>query len=116
MNKAILIGNLGKDAEVSGKEGKSLNFSLATSRRSKNGDEWQTLTEWHNVYLNKRSEYLEENLKKGVKVLIEGIITYNKTEKTTYCNILAYNVNILFPPKVNDQKNVYSEIDEALPF
>ncbi len=117
MNKVILIGHLGKDVETSGKEGNSLNFSLATSRRAKKGDEWETLTEWHNIYLNKRNDYLEQNLLKGTKVCIEGIITYRKTEKGTYCNILAHNVMILFAPKTfATADNGLNSKNDGLPF
>ena len=118
MNKVILIGHLGKDVEPSGKEEKSLKFSLATSRRAKKGEEWETLTEWHNIFLSKRNEYLEQNLLKGTKVAVEGLITYRKTEKgIVYCNILAHNVNILFPPKTYESAdNGLNSKNDGLPF
>ena len=51
VNKAILIGNVGKDPEVKElKNGKVANMTLATSERytDKNGDK-QEKTEWHSI-------------------------------------------------------------------
>jgi len=51
LNKVMLIGNLGKNPEVkytpSGLHIAS--FSLATTDRVKNGDDWEDKTEWHNI-------------------------------------------------------------------
>ena len=69
MNKVILCGNLGADAEVIGN---ALKLSVATTSNIKKGDEWEQKTEWHNVVITKRSEWLEEHLTKGSKVLIDG--------------------------------------------
>ena len=52
LNKAILIGNLGKDPETRHLEGGATvtKFTLATNEnyRDKSG-EWQKNTEWHDV-------------------------------------------------------------------
>src|SRR5919112_1775685 len=75
INKAILLGHLGKDAETkftpSGTARTS--FTLATSRRWKDqqtGD-WKEETDWHNVTLW-RSENLANYLLKGKQVYVEG--------------------------------------------
>lgn len=88
MNQATLIGRLGKDAE---QNGKTIKFSLATSEKVK-GEE---LTEWHNVVLVNANDKVLDMLKKGTLVACTGKITYNKTERGFYTNILCYNVKIL---------------------
>jgi single-strand DNA-binding protein len=52
VNKVILLGNLGNDAQVKALEvGSTLaNFSLATTEHYKDKrGEWQDKTEWHNL-------------------------------------------------------------------
>jgi len=78
VNKAILIGNLGKDPEVKyTPQGTAVaKFSLATNERFKDKEgNWQDRTEWHNVVAWARlAEICGEYLKKGGKVYIEGRI------------------------------------------
>jgi single-strand DNA-binding protein len=75
VNKVILLGHLGKDAETkftpSG-VAKST-FSIATSRRWKDqqSGEWKEETDWHNIVMW-RSENLTNYLLKGKQVYIEG--------------------------------------------
>jgi single-strand DNA-binding protein len=78
VNKVILVGNLGKDAETkytpSGIARTS--FTVATGRRWKDqqtGD-WKEETEWHNVVLW-RSENVANYLLKGKQVYVEGRLT-----------------------------------------
>ena len=78
-NKVQLIGNLGNDPEIitldSGK--KLAKFSLATngSYKDANGEK-QTKTEWHNlVAWNKTAELIENYVKKGQEIAIEGKLT-----------------------------------------
>ena len=78
INKAILVGNLGKDPEVRAIEGgrKVANFSLATteSYKDKNGERVDS-TEWHNiVFWGPIVDVIEKYLKKGSQVYIEGKI------------------------------------------
>jgi single-strand DNA-binding protein len=75
LNKVMLIGNLGKDAETRfTPSGVAVtNFSVATPRRSKDpqtGD-WKEETDWHNVVLW-RAENLANYLQKGKRVYVEG--------------------------------------------
>jgi single-strand DNA-binding protein len=75
VNKVILLGHLGKDAETkftpSGVA--RSNFTIATNRRWKDqqSGEWKEETEWHNVVLW-RSENLANYLTKGKQVYVEG--------------------------------------------
>jgi single-strand DNA-binding protein len=79
VNKAILIGNLGKDPELRRTPGGSpvVSFSLATTDRwvDKNGQR-QEKTEWHNIVAwGKLAELANQYLKKGRTAYIEGRIT-----------------------------------------
>lgn len=76
VNKVILVGNLGRDAELkftpSGFPISS--FSLATTDRRKDKDnQWQDRTEWHRIkLLGKQAESLQDYLKKGKQIYVEG--------------------------------------------
>jgi len=78
VNKAILIGNLGKDPELRyTPSGRAVaNFSIATTERWKGQDgENQEKTEWHNIVLwGRTAELAKEYLSKGSPVYIEGRI------------------------------------------
>ena len=75
VNKVILLGNLGKDAETrftpSGVA--RTTFAIATSRRWKDQQtgEWKEETDWHNIVLW-RSENVSNYLTKGKQVYVEG--------------------------------------------
>ena len=75
VNKVILLGHLGKDAETkftpSGVAKTS--FTVATNRRWKDqqSGEWKEVTDWHNVVLW-RSENVANYLLKGKQVYVEG--------------------------------------------
>jgi single-strand DNA-binding protein len=76
VNKVILVGNLGRDAELRYTPGGSAvsKFSIATTEvwNDKAGQR-QERTEWHNVDLwGKQAESLKEYLVKGKQVYIEG--------------------------------------------
>jgi single-strand DNA-binding protein len=77
VNKVILLGNLGKDAETKFTPNgiARTTFTLATSRRWKDqqSGEWKETTEWHNIVLW-RSENVANYLQKGKQVYIEGRI------------------------------------------
>jgi single-strand DNA-binding protein len=76
VNKVILVGNLGRDAELkftpSGFPISS--FSLATTDRRRDKDNnWQEKTEWHRIkLLGKQAESLQDYLKKGKQIYVEG--------------------------------------------
>jgi single-strand DNA-binding protein len=75
VNKVILVGHLGRDAETKFTPGGAAvtQFSVATNRRWKDKDsgEWKDETDWSNVVLW-RSENLANYLTKGKQVYIEG--------------------------------------------
>ena len=76
LNKVILIGNLGKDPEVSylGSGVPVAKFSVATSERWKDNEgTLQEKTEWHNIVAwRKLAEICGQYLRKGSKVYLEG--------------------------------------------
>lgn len=78
VNKAILLGNVGKDPEIRSTNGGSLvaSVSLATADRQKDGQgNWQDKTEWHNlVAFNRTAEIIRDYVKKGDRLYIEGKI------------------------------------------
>jgi single-strand DNA-binding protein len=75
VNKVILIGHLGRDAETKfTPSGVSMcKFSVATNRRWKDQQtgEWKEETDWTNVVLW-RQENLANYLTKGKQVYVEG--------------------------------------------
>jgi single-strand DNA-binding protein len=88
LNRVLLIGNLGKDPEVSyTASGIAVaKFSLATNERWKDDSgNLQERTEWHNlVAWAKLAEVSGQYLKKGSNVFIEGRIqTRSWDDKTT---------------------------------
>ncbi|RYM47249.1 single-stranded DNA-binding protein [Serratia proteamaculans] len=83
INKAIIVGNLGKDPEVRYTQSGSAiaNITIATSEswRDKATGEQKEKTEWHRVVLfGKLAEIAGEYLRKGSQVYIEGKLTTRK--------------------------------------
>ena len=78
VNKAILIGNLGKDPELRYTPGGQAvaSFTLATSEKWRDKDGvMQDRTEWHNIVVwGRQAEIAKEYLAKGRPVYIEGRI------------------------------------------
>lgn len=78
VNKAILLGRLGKDPELKyTSSGKAVcTFSLATSERWTGADGQKTeSTCWHNIVAwGKQGEVIKEYLSKGRELYIEGRI------------------------------------------
>lgn len=84
LNKVHLIGNLGKDPEIwHTQDGRAIaNFSIATSEhwRDKDSGERREKTEWHRVAVFNEPlvKIVEQYLKKGSKVWVEGKLQTNK--------------------------------------
>lgn len=84
VNKVILIGNLGKDPEIRRtQDGRPIaNLSVATSEswRDKATGERREKTEWHRVVIFNENlcRVVEQYLKKGAKVYIEGALQTRK--------------------------------------
>ena len=84
VNKVILVGNLGKDPEIRRtQDGRPIaNLSIATSEtwRDKGTGERKEKTEWHRVVIFSEPlcKIVEQYLKKGAKVYIEGALQTRK--------------------------------------
>jgi single-strand DNA-binding protein len=82
VNKAILVGRLGKDPETRYMtNGEAVtNATLATSENWKDkAGEKQEKTEWHNlVFYRRLAEVAGEYLKKGSQIYVEGKIQTRK--------------------------------------
>jgi single-strand DNA-binding protein len=140
VNKAILVGHLGRDPEMryvpSGDA--VANFSIATtdSWKDKQGVK-QEKTEWHRISMfGKQAEIAGEYLKKGSSVYIEGRIqtrTWQDKEgnerQTT--EIIADRMQMLggkpsfqtespqpaqSQPEFNGQKSGFDDFEDDIPF
>tara|TARA_R110000803_G_scaffold141465_2_gene207903 strand:+ start:88 stop:501 length:414 start_codon:yes stop_codon:yes gene_type:complete len=84
INKAILIGNLGKDPEIrtTGDGREIASFSIATSEswKDKNSGEKKEKTEWHNVVVFSAGlvNIIKNYVKKGSKLYLEGSLQTRK--------------------------------------
>jgi len=84
VNKAILVGNLGRDPELRYTQGGQavVNFPVATSEQwtDKNGER-QERTEWHRIVVwGKVGENCAQYLSKGRSVYVEGRIQTREWE------------------------------------
>ncbi len=86
VNKVILVGNLGADPEIRRtQDGRPIaNLRIATSEnwRDKNTGERRERTEWHRVVIFNEGlcKVVEQYVKKGSKVYIEGQLQTRKWE------------------------------------
>ena len=97
VNKAIIIGNLGKDPDIRNLPGGSTvaNFSVATSEqwKDKQTGEKKEKTEWHNIVaFGKLADICGEYLKKGQQIYLEGRIQTESYEKD---GIMRYSTKII---------------------
>jgi single-strand DNA-binding protein len=84
LNKAMIIGNLGRDPEMRYTPGGQAvtQFTVAVNRNFRGSDgEWQEETEWFRVVAwGQTGERAAENLRKGAKVYVEGRIQTRQWE------------------------------------
>ncbi len=87
LNKAMIIGNLGRDPEMRYTPGGQAvtQFTVAVNRNFRGQDgEWQEETEWFRVVAwGQTGERAAENLRKGGKVYVEGRIQTRQWEDNT---------------------------------
>lgn len=109
VNKVILVGNVGKDPEITymAKDRPVASFSLATTEkahRSASGAEIPERTEWHNIIMwGKNAEFAEKYIRKGTKLYVEGKIRTRVWEdrnaiKRNVTEIYVENFDILSRP------------------
>ena len=108
-NAVSLIGMVGKDAEVKQTNGVSYaRFSLATSTggyKRQNGTEVPEKTQWHNIVAWRNlSDFAGKYVKKGMKVAVDGMITYGEYtnqqgQKVNTVEILANDIVLMSMPQ-----------------
>jgi len=114
MNKIILIGNLGRDPEMSYTPSGTpvTKFSLAVSKRvakSQAGDKPQDNTDWFNIVAwNNLAETCNTYLRKGQKVYVEGRLSIRKyTNKDniqqTAVDVIINEMEMLTPKNAQPQ-------------
>ena len=125
LNRAFLIGNVGSDPEVRYTDtSKVARIRLATSERfkDKNG-EMKEATEWHDISaFGKSADYVENYVKKGAQLFIEGKIRTrvykdkNNIERTAF-GVVAESIQILNREKAEKpaEKPVEKPVVEDLP-
>lgn len=127
VNKVILIGNVGADPEVRYLDrGVAIaNFNLATTERGytmQNGTQVPDVTEWHSIVLWRNlAEWAQQNLRKSMKVYVEGKLKTRAWEKDGQVRrkteVIAENIQILYRPeqyrKSNDEMNATEQLNDA---
>jgi single-strand DNA-binding protein len=107
INKAILIGRLGRDPEIRYTQSGTAvaNFTMATSEKwkDKNTGEMQERTEWHRIVaFGKLGEICGEYLTKGKQIYIEGRLQTRSWEQegvTRYTTEIVANEMKMLEPK-----------------
>ena len=84
LNKVLLIGRLGADPEikqmVNGKNVARLSLATSQSWKDKNSGEKKEKTEWHRIVVFNEGlvNVVQQYLKKGAQIYIEGQLTTRK--------------------------------------
>ncbi len=118
VNKAVLIGNLGRDPEIrhtqDGNRVATFNIATSESWNDKYSGERIERTEWHKivVFNDRLSELAEKFLTKGSKVYVEGQLKTRKwTDKdgidryVTEIHLGAFNGVLTFLDSKRDSEN-----------
>jgi len=110
VNKVILVGNVGADPEVRYLDrGVAIaTFNLATTERGyvmQNGTQVPDVTEWHSIVLWRNlAEWAQQNLRKSMKVYVEGKLKTRSWEKDGQIRrkteVIAENIQILYRPEI----------------
>jgi len=144
LNRAQLIGNLGRDPEVRALQngGSIVNLSIATSESwtDKQSGERKERTEWHRVVIfnEQLGKLAERYLVKGSKVFIEGQIKTRKwtdnqgvERYSTEIHLTPYNGTLTFldnkrdgddrapgrePAKAGAGDRTATDLDDDVPF
>ena len=84
LNKVLIIGRLGNDPEVkqmqNGKNVARLSIATSETWKDKNSGEKKEKTEWHRIVIFNEGlvNVVQQYLKKGAQVYIEGQLSTNK--------------------------------------
>lgn len=129
INKAIVVGTLGRDPEVryTANNNAVCNFSVATSETWNKDGEKKKETTWHNVTtFGKLAEICGEYLRKGSIVYVEGKIKKRKYQakdglEKEAVEINATEMQILIRAEKSDkpkakQEQPPADDDDEIPF
>ncbi len=143
LNKAVLIGNLGRDPEIrhtnDGKEIASITIATSDSWKDKATGEKKEKTEWHRVVIFNEGlvSVVKNYTKKGSKVYVEGSLQTRKwvdnagQEKyTTEIVLQNFNSQLILldtkgastgqsdfgPAKKAENNFDHSDLDDEIPF
>lgn len=119
MNKVILSGNSTRDLEIIKSGNTNIGkFTIAVTRTHKN-EEGIYDTDFLDCVVFNPLEYVEKNLKKGCRLLVEGSIQKTARDdkngnKVWFTNINVSNVEIYKMPtaKSKEEKNPFEEFGE----
>ena len=124
INKATLLGRLGKDPEHKhlSNGNQVVNFSVATSEKfkDKNTGEVKETTQWHNIVIwGNLAEVCAKYLHKGDLVYLEGKITNRSWEKdgiTRYTTeIVCHEMKMLSTKKDSGQQGQQQQPNAPIP-
>lgn len=133
VNKAIILGYIGKDPEVKHLESGIVvaTFPLATTERAytlANGTQVPERTEWHNLVLWRGlAETAEKYIRKGDKLYVEGKIRTRSYDdqagiKRYVTEIFVDNMEMLTPkkdastPSIPENIPPSNEVKDDIPF
>ena len=131
LNKVLLIGRLGADPEikqmVNGKNVARLSIATSQSWKDKSSGERKEKTEWHRVVIFNEGlvNVVQQYLKKGANVYVEGQITTRKWKDessgqdkySTEVVLQGYNstLTMLDGKSKSESSNLVSENKSSLP-
>jgi single-strand DNA-binding protein len=146
LNKVLLIGRLGADPEikqmVNGKSVARLSLATSQSWKDKNTGEKKEKTEWHRIVVFNEGlvNVVQQYLKKGAQIYVEGQITTRKWKDeqsgqdkySTEIVIQGYNSSLTMLGGINsgggiqndpnpqnnmeDSSQVPNDMDDEIPF
>lgn len=105
MNRTIITGHLGADAETREVGDTTLvTFSVAVTEKwkDKQGEQKENTT-WFQAEKWNSSSVVASYLTKGTKVLVEGKMTTNEHEGKTYWKLRAQSIEFLSPKQETTQ-------------
>ena len=92
-----IAGHVGRSPEVKpGYEGSDFtSFSVAVTRSY--GDEDDNRTQWYSVAINKPAlqAWVQDNIRKGSAVVVEGNTKESTRDGTTYYNMTGFKVGLV---------------------
>ncbi len=115
LNKAMIIGNLGRDPEMrytpSGQAVTQFTVAVNRNYKGQNG-EWQEETEWFRIVVwGQQAERAAEHLRKGNKVYIEGRLQTRQWEDQS--GQKRYTTELVANQVTNLERRVRDESEEG---